>query len=138
MYEVDKNKLYIITFIIDLFLIYILLKFDLYFLDNIFIISLIFIHFVFYYAIYSYNKPIIDCLHYFVFLYPFLSLFTMNIYIKIISLLLLFVIQLLWILENRCILNNKDDDFGFGDMPSIYTLILTILLSIKIGKDMNN
>jgi hypothetical protein len=129
----DKYKLYIITFIIDLFLIYSLFKINIISFDFIYIIIILCLHILFYYSIYNYDKEVIDILHYFVFLMPFLSLFSTIIYIKIACLFLLTIIQCLWINENRCIMNEPSDDFGFGNLTSFYTLFLTIALSLNIG-----
>ena len=116
----DKYKLYTITFIIDIFLIYSLLKINIVSFDFIFIIITLCLHILFYYSLHTYDKEIIDILHYFVFLLPFFSLFTNLIYIKIACLFLITIIQCLWIYEDRCIMNEPEDDFGFGDLTSYF------------------
>lgn len=133
MNNIDKYKLYFITFLIDIFLIYILINLNFTFFGKIFISSLLIVHLVFYYALYFYKKKILDIIHYLIFIYPFFSLFCKSKYIHIVSLILLLIIQLLWIIENRCILNEPSDVFGFGDLVRIYTLILTLILSFRIG-----
>lgn len=138
MNNIDKYRLYGITIIIDIFLIYSLFKINIVSFDFIFIVILLCLHILFYYSLHTYDKPIIDLLHYFVFLMPFFSLFTNIIYIKITSLLLLITIQFLWIYENRCILNDPNDDFGFGTLVNYYTLTLSIILSSVIGYQYKN
>jgi hypothetical protein len=129
----DKYKLYTITFIIDLFLIYSLLNSKIVSFDFIFIIITLCLHIIFYYSLHTYDKEVIDILHYFVFLLPLFSIFTSLIYIKISCLFLITIIQCLWIFEDRCIMNEPSDDFGFGILPSFYSLFLTIFLSLNIG-----
>ena len=129
----DNYKLYGITSIIDILLIYSLFNINIVSFDFLFIISSLCLHILFYYSIYNYDKEVIDILHYFVFFMPFLSLFSTIIYIKIACLFLLTIIQCLWIYENRCIMNEREDEFGFGMLPSFYTLFLTIALSLNIG-----
>jgi len=131
----DKYKLYTITIIIDLILIYSLLKINIESFDFIFIFISLNLHILFYYSIYFYDKEIMDFLHYCVFLFPFLAIFTNSVYIKFVCLFLLFVIQILWIFEKRCIMNEIEDEFGYGDSVTVYTLTLTVILSFLIGKN---
>ena len=138
MNTIDKYRLYGITIIIDIFLIYSLFKINVVSFDFVFIFILLCLHILFYYSLHTYDKPVIDFLHYFVFIMPFFSIFTNIIYIKIISLFLLITIQFLWIHENRCILNEPTDDFGFGTLVNYYTLTLSIILSLLIGYQYKN
>ena len=133
MHTHDKYKLYGITAIIDAFLIYSLFNINIVSFDFFYIITILCLHILFYYSLYNYDKDVIDILHYFVFIMPFFSLFSTIIYIKIACLFLLTIIQCLWINENRCILNEPEDDFGFGDLTSYFALLLTIALSLNIG-----
>lgn len=133
MDNLSKKKLFLITFVLDIFLIG-----NIYFnehtiLDTIWTITVIICHILFYYNLIYENRYILDILHYFVFILPSLSLFTPNIYIKIISCFLLILIQILWIIEKRCILNEKNYKFGYGDELNYYLIILTSLLSFNIG-----
>ena len=69
-----------------------------------------------------------------VFILPICSLFTKSLYPKILSLFLLIIIQFLWVIENRCILNEENQSLGYGDITSIATITLNTLLSFQIGK----
>lgn len=134
MDEKDKNKLYILTASLDLGLIYILAKKILPFIDKSWILSTLFTHGIFFHALHVKNRKLLDILHYFVFGLPVLSLFTKTIYPKILSLFLLLIIQYLWVIENRCILNENGQSLGFGSITSIATISLNTLLSFQIGK----
>ena len=57
-----------------------------------------------------------------------------NIKILTVCLFLVFMVQLLWIIEERCILNKKDETFGYGKLLSVGVLCNTILLSFRIGR----
>jgi len=133
MDDLSKKKLIIITFLLDIFLIA-----NMYFnehkiLDNLWTLSVFTCHILFYYNLTFENRYILDILHYFIFILPTLALFTPNIYIKIISCFLLILIQILWIIEKRCILNEKVYQFGYGNELNNFVIILTSLLSFNIG-----
>jgi hypothetical protein len=108
------------------------------FYDLLWFSSLLFVHFIFYISIFYNLKKIINILHVTVFMFPTLAIFSSHLSIKILSLLFLLMIQILWIKEKRCILNEVDDKFGYGEELSLYVLFLTAITSIIIGKDMNN
>lgn len=131
----SKNtlKLYIITLIIDIFILYSIIYYNLNLFDQIWSITILLSHLMFFYALSTYYKTMLDFLHILVFALPFLAIFTSNIITKIVSCLLLFVIQILWIKEKCCILNEKNDSFGYGDYLNYYTLTLTIFLALQIG-----
>lgn len=133
MDNLSKKKLLLITFLLDIFLIL-----NIYFnkhtiLDILWTITVIICHILFYYNLIYENRYILDILHYFVFILPSLSLFTPNIYIKIISCFLLILIQILWIVEKRCILNEENYKFGYGNELNYYLIIFTSLLAFNIG-----
>ena len=133
MDNLSKKKLLLITFLLDIFLIL-----NIYFnkhtiLDILWTITVIICHILFYYNLIYENRYILDILHYFVFILPSLSLFTPNIYIKIISCFLLILIQILWIVEKRCILNEDNYKFGYGNELNYYLIIFTPLLAFNIG-----
>jgi len=130
----DKNKLYILTAILDFSLIYILTKKNLPFIDKSWIYAVLSTHGLFYYSLHLNKRKLLDILHYLVFGLPILSLFTKTIYPKIISLFLLLTIQYLWIIENKCILNENGQSLGFGSLTSITTVTLNTLLSFQVGK----
>ena len=90
-------------------------------------------HVFFYYNVINYNRKILEILHYLIFILPTLSLLSDNIFIKTISLCLIVLIQILWIKENRCILNESDSKFGYADELNYYVIFLTCLLSLNIS-----
>ena len=137
MYKMDqlsKRKLYIITFSLDGPLLYGLNTFSSTF-DQFWVSMVLGCHLLFMYALYSNNYRMIDILHYFVAILPFLSLLTTHILLKMLSCSLLIVIQILWIKEKRCIMNVGRSDFGYGDNISYFILLLTVTLSGLIGYD---
>ena len=136
--ETSKTKLYLITFIVDFYIVIMLSFLKLNFYDLLWFSSLLFVHFMFYISIFYNLKKIIHILHVTVFMFPTLAIFSSHLSIKILSLLFLLLIQILWIKEKRCILNEVDDKFGYGEELSLYVLFLTALTSIIIGKNMNN
>ena len=134
----DKFRLYLITISIDIPLIYLLFTTTttLLLIDQIWIITVLLTHLIFFYSLYYNNRNILDQLHYLVFILPCLSLYCTHLYIQIVSTMLLCVIQVLWIIEERCILNdNSKKKFGYGKQLNIFTLLLSIILSIKIGQN---
>lgn len=133
MNNFDKTKLYIITIILDFFLLNILLINKSSFFDKIWITSVIISHILFYYSLTYDIKIIIDILHIFVFILPTLSFFCSNIFLKIISIFLFTIIQLLWVYEKRCILNEENEDWGYGDYLNSHVIIFSVILSINIG-----
>ena len=131
----NKIILMFITLVLDVLIIYSLIHklklFDFYYAFSILIIHGIFIN-----ALFLNNRKILDILHYSVFLYIAFSPFLSNKYLIGANLLLLFLIQLLWILKNCCILNDPNNPirFGFGYEISIFTLIYTIILANKLPR----
>tara|TARA_B110000438_G_scaffold303721_1_gene366756 strand:- start:738 stop:1148 length:411 start_codon:yes stop_codon:yes gene_type:complete len=134
MNDDDKNKLYILTALLDSGLIYILAKKNLHFIDKSWIYAVLSTHGLFYYSLRLNKRKLLDILHYLVFVLPVFSLFTKTIYPKILSLFLVIIIQYLWVIENRCILNENGQSLGFGSITSIATITLNTLLSFQIGK----
>ena len=134
MDEKDKNKLYLLTTALDAVIIYILIKKNLHSIDKYWLFSVLFCHGTFFYALKNNKRKILDLLHYLVFILPISSLFTKTLYPKILSLFLLIIIQFLWVIENRCILNEKNQTLGYGDITGIVTITLNTLLSFQIGK----
>jgi len=134
MEQKDKNKLYLMTFLLDSGILYVLIKKKLHFFDKSWLLTTLLTHGTFFYALKNNKRKILDFLHHLVFLLPLTSLFSKTIYPKILSLFLLIAIQFLWVIENRCILNEKDQTLGYGDITSICTITLNTLLSFQIGK----
>tara|TARA_A100001015_G_scaffold315220_1_gene426542 strand:- start:2055 stop:2489 length:435 start_codon:yes stop_codon:yes gene_type:complete len=134
----SKIKLYLITFIVDFYIIIVLSFFKLNTYDIFWCISLLFIHFLFYISLFYNFKNIINILHLSVFIFPTIAIFSSHFSIKLLSLLFLLLIQILWIKEKRCILNELDDKFGYSQELSIYVLFLTSIISIMVGNSINN
>ena len=136
-----RNKLliYLLTFFLDIVLIYILYKFSLDFIDKSFCCSMLFVHLIFYYFLHYYNKNIMFTLHVILMISLCLSIFLSNIYILSICLFLLASIQIMWVIFGECILNESGTKFtNFPKFINIGTIILNILLSMKIGCKLNN
>ena len=74
-----------------------------------------------------------DILHIFIFIFPFLSIFANNIFIKFVSIFMLIVIQVLWVYENRCILNEEEEGFGYGNEINTFCIVFTPILAISIN-----
>ena len=134
MDDKDKSKLYLITILLDLGLIYLCAENILPKFDIIWCYFTLLIHATFYYALHKNNRFLLHTLHYMVFFIPLMSLFTNTIYPKILSLFLIMIIQFLWVIENKCILNEEGETMGFGGLTNISIIILNTLLSFQIGK----
>ena len=134
MKDNNKKKLYLLTFFLDTGLIYLCTKKILPKFDIIWCYFTLLIHATFYYALHKNNRPLLHKLHYLVFFIPFFSLFTKTIYPKILSLFLIMIIQFLWVIENKCILNEEGETMGFGGVTNISIIVLNTLLSFQIGK----
>jgi hypothetical protein len=134
MKDSERNKLYTITAVLDSGLIYLCTKKNLHPIDKYWCYLTFFSHGLFYHALYKKNRFLLDQLHYWVFLLPVLSTFTKTIYPKIMSLFLIIVIQYLWIIEDKCILNEDNQTTGFGGLTGIGTITLNTILSFQIGK----
>jgi hypothetical protein len=129
----SKTKLFIITILLDLFLLFVIIKHTVSITGLLWIAGVFICHLLFYVALYNENRYILNVLHYFIFILPSFAIFINNIYIRIISLLLLILIQILWIKEKRCILNENDYKFGYGDELNHYLVVYTPLLALSIG-----
>ena len=134
MKDTDKKKLYAITALLDSGLIYLCTKKKLHSYDKYWCYLTLCSHGLFYYALHKNNRRVLDQLHYWVFILPVLSTFTKTIYPKILSLFLIILIQYLWIIEDKCILNEEGQELGFGGITGIGTITLNTILSFQIGK----
>jgi hypothetical protein len=132
----DIIKLISLTLLLDLLLLFILLSQSLKVSDTCFVYNVFLSHFIFLYSLCYGHQLFIDFCHYSLFLLLLISpLILHNLYILCVCLFLVFMIQFLWVVEGRCILNKEGDFFfGFGKTFSICTLLHTIFLSIIIGK----
>jgi hypothetical protein len=102
MYKMDqlsKRKLYVITFSLDGPLLYGLNTLSFSMFDQFWVSMVLGCHLLFVYALYSNDYRLIDILHYFVAILPFLSIATTHILLKIMSCSLLVLMQILWIKE---------------------------------------
>tara|TARA_B100000902_G_C26466614_1_gene508079 strand:+ start:57 stop:485 length:429 start_codon:yes stop_codon:yes gene_type:complete len=133
----DKIKLSAITVFIDIVLITVIFSYPLQLFDKIFVFFILCSHFAFYICLYFYYKKLIDILHCLIFVSLALSVGLENIYLLIICLALTLLIQILWVIEKRCILCEKDESFGIGDQLEIFMILLTFILSYKIGAKRN-
>ena len=129
----DRYKLYGITVILDITLLLILYFNELILFDTLWVYSILFIHMIFYVALKKNRRKILDILHMLIFIFPIISIFANNIFIKIVSILLLVLIQVLWVYENRCILNEKENMFGYGNELNTFCIIFTPILALNIG-----
>tara|TARA_B100000424_G_C22908858_1_gene483494 strand:+ start:107 stop:562 length:456 start_codon:yes stop_codon:yes gene_type:complete len=130
----DKNLLYIITILLDISLLGIMYFTKTTNYENIWIIATLLCHIVFYFALNKKYVKLLDFLHIFVFVLPSLSIFMKNIYIKLLSLILLILIQILWIIKERCIMMMDDmNNFGYGKEINVYVICICIILSFQIG-----
>ena len=127
----DKYKLYGITIILDIILVLILYFNNLMLFDKLWLYSILFIHLVFYIALKKNIRKILDILHISIFIFPILSIFANNIFIKFVSIFLLIVIQVLWVYENRCILNEEEEGFGYGNILNAFCIVFTPILAIS-------
>lgn len=133
MKNIFKHILYVITGILDVSILFVLIFNNLCLFDNLWIFLVFLSHGLFYHALHYNQRKILDVLHYFVFILPTLSIFTHNIFLKISSLTLLIVIQIMWVKYNRCILNEKEYTFGYGNELNYFVILLSSTLSINVG-----
>lgn len=136
----DIKALYLILFVLDVSLLSILFfqSSELSSYDSIYITCILCSHFLFFLSLWNKWYQMIDVLHYVLFLSIVISIFIQNIFLQSLVLFLLFIIQLLWVYKQRCIMNTcKSKHFwGYSSHITSFTIFYTILLSIKFGKDL--
>ena len=133
----SKNIVYLITFIIDIILIKLLFCSKNTDIDLFYIKTILFCHLIFYYVLYKQISIIIDILHVLVFVLSFMVIFINNKQIKLIVIGLLLLVQILWILQEKCILNDISDlnnNLCFGKTINIIVLLFTCYLIYQISK----
>lgn len=132
---IDKIKLFVLTLSTDTFLFYIFLYLVNSIYERYWLVLTFLVHINFYIGLVYNLRMLLDFLHLFVFILPFLTLFLNNWYIKLVSLLFVLAIQILWIKEERCILNEPDNNinFGFGKLINLATLLMGTILSYQLG-----
>lgn len=136
----DFKKILFMTLVIDivLFIILKLRKLSLY--EYWFISNILLCHSAFVYGLYKEDYDIIDPAHYALFIILAFCVYIINdVCILFLCLSLIFLIQVLWIIEGRCILNKKEvnESFGYGKELSIFVLFNTIIISYKLGTKIN-
>lgn len=129
----DKKKLYILTGLLDVLIINIMIFTKMNTFDKAFSYIILFTHAIFFFCLNFYNKKMLDYCHVAIFAALGVSIFLSNIYLLITCFLLLIIIQTLWVIENRCILNEKNEPWGFGKELNLFCIILTSILAFKIG-----
>ena len=125
----EQRLLFFITGILDAVLVTMLFSTSMSTIGHTWIISTLILHALFVYGLTDSERRrrLLDILHIFVFLVPTMALFVDNLFIKMLCVGFLIVIQYLWSIENRCILNEKEgSEFGYGDELDIYVKALTL------------
>ena len=150
MHPDDHRKLFYLTIAMDIPFIAILLTSaltptltpTLTIYDTIYCYIVLFTHVVFLLSMHYNITELLEFLHYIVFLLLSAGLGASNVFILSICLFLSTTIQVLWVYEERCILNERaptststptPSQFGYGKELNVYMILLTILFSMKIG-----
>lgn len=128
---IDKLKLFFLTIFIDLLLCLISL-FEIDYYSLLFLNSLLLTHLIFIISLIYELNLVLKIIHHLVFFYPILCFFISNLYLKLICLSVLLIVQVLWIIEGRCILNETENEFGYGELTSYFVRLLTFLLLLNI------
>jgi len=130
----NKLKLTIITLIMDLGFLITLFTNRLNYYELFTTITILITHILFYKnLLQKYNKENLDILHCFVPILLLMSIGFSNKYLVLFSLYFITIVQFMWIVENKCILNEKQDSWGMSKFSSVFSLGLTIVLSYKLG-----
>ena len=132
----DFKKIFCMTIVIDIVLLIILRIRKLSLYEYWFISNILLCHFAFVYGLYKDDYDIIDPAHYALFIILAFCVYIVNdVYFLFLCLCLIFLIQVLWVIEGRCILNKKEvsESFGYGKELSIFVLLNTIVISYKLG-----
>ena len=128
-----KNIIYCLTLFLDIVLLFIICNYKLNCFDFIYCISLLISHALFFYGLIYYNKKLLDCLHVAIFIYVLLSIFLQNKYLIGLCLFFTLILQVLWIIENKCILNEENENWGMLKSISLLTLLINTILAYKLG-----
>ena len=129
----DYVKVGLLTILLDVVLLWILFQSSLVVFDRTFIVTVLMSHALFFYALLYDIHSLIDSLHVIIFFYLNAAVFVKNKWLLGLNLFLITTIQILWVIEERCILNREPNQFGYAKSLSIYVLLLTIVLSMKLG-----
>ena len=128
-----KNIVYCLTLFLDIVLLFILCNYKLNCFDFIYCISSLISHALFLYVLIYYNKKLLDCLHVAIFIYVLLSIFLQNKYLIGLCLFFTLTLQVIWIIENKCILNEGNENWGMSKSISLLTLLINTILAYKLG-----
>lgn len=139
MNNVEKNITAIITIVIDISLIYILLKQNLNRFDYSFILAILFIHFFFVISIITQYRDMMDLCHWGLMISLGLAIFIKNNFLLILPFLLLLLLPILWSIFGKCIINtdqqNNNGDFFYDTFGLTLTQCLfasIIIVSLKL------
>ena len=139
MNNVEKNITAIITIVIDISLIYILLKQNLNRFDYSFILAILFIHFFFVISIITQYRDMMDLCHWGLMISLGLAIFIKNKFLLILPFLLLLLLPILWSIFGKCIINtdqqNNNGDFFYDTFGLTLTQCLfasIIIVSLKL------
>lgn len=121
--KTDYKKVCFITLFLDSIILIITYFRNLSYYDLLFVTNIILCHVTFLIGLSLNDTDLIDPCHYALFIILLLSVF-------IVSDIL---IQILWVVEERCILNEPGDKFGYSKSLSIVVLLNTVALSYRIG-----
>ena len=133
----DKIKLLLLAAVLDALLIGILVFQKLeHIFDVVYILVNLIIHVWFFIAVSQVYRRQINILHIILVISLFLGFFTTNLYLQIVVLFLLLLIQVLWVLEERCILNLDQDGnfFQYDKSVSIIMILYFMIFSLKVGR----
>lgn len=139
MNTIEKIITYTGTIIIDISLIYILLKHKLNRFDYGFALAIIFIHFFFIISLITEYRPVIDLCHWALSISLGLAIFIKNKYLITLPFIILLLLPILWSIFGKCILNTQDQannvDFYFDTLGIPITKMLfisIIIISLKL------
>jgi len=129
-----KQFLYVVTSLVDASLIYLLQHAQLNNFDKIFCKAVLWIHVYFYICLYTNNKRGIGLCHYSMAASLAMSVFLCHPVLISLSLILIDVVQILWVMFDKCILNEKDQSLlGPYAHSTVYlTRAITIILLVKL------
>lgn len=119
--------------LMSMFLILVSQKLNIF--DLSFVSSLFFLQIIFIISLFKKKKKSLHLLHVLIFIYLMLSIFINNKCIMIVILIVVLIIQVFWILHDKCILSQFEThtDCGYGKNLSLLCLLYTVYLSIRLG-----
>ena len=132
--KTDYKKVCFITLFLDSIILIITYFRNLSYYDLLFVTNIILCHVTFLIGLSLNDTDLIDPCHYALFITLLLSIFIVSdILILCLCLFFILLIQILWVVEERCILNEPGDKFGYSKSLSIVVLLNTVALSYRIG-----